>query len=276
MEVLSGRIRDMLRNHDSPPFVHLPSCFITTNVPVGDLIHFASENGRSIFQQVQKKTQVQDNKRLQVVGTDISPSLRDTYSHISVFIHDLIKHFNPHLRVSPESLIVSLEDCIPQSFHADFDFENPASQKSFFILVGLMTSRLHFLEFHDDIKISKVLTYKAGDLVVCRGDLIHAGAGYSEANARLHYYVDLRSPRKSAQVKPARKIDKTYIFSDDSKFYEFRYYNMMNNFTNMCTQVQVKRRYHDDHCAWMRAAKKALAIASLAPLPEDLPADDIR
>jgi hypothetical protein len=89
MEVLSGRIRDMLRNHDSPPFVHLPSCFITTNVPVGDLIHFASENGRSIFQQVQKKTQVQDNKRLQVVGTDISPSLRDTYSHISVFIHDL-------------------------------------------------------------------------------------------------------------------------------------------------------------------------------------------
>jgi hypothetical protein len=273
MDALSDRIREMLHDNESPPFVHLPACFDARFVPVGDLIHFTSEYGRSIFQQVNHNSHFQDNKRLQVVGTDVPSALRQAYSPINTFVNDLIRRVDSTLRVSPESIIVSLPDCIPQSFHGDYDFDNPASKKSLFILAGLMTSRLHYLEFHAAISISKVLTYNAGDLVVCRGDLIHAGAGYADANVRLHYYVDL--PR-SRQRTPARKVDKTYIFSDDAGFYEFHYYNMMNNFTNMCTQVQVKRRYHDDHCARMRAAKKALATASLVPLPEDLSADDSR
>jgi len=271
MASFSDRIRAMLQANDSPLFLRLPACINTALVPVGDLIYFTSEHGRSIFQQVAKDSQLQDNKRLQVIGADVPDTLRQTYSHVNNFVIALTHDVDPTLRVSPESIIVSMPGCIPQSFHGDYDYENPASRRSYFILVGLMTSRLHYLEFHDGFSIAKILTYKAGDLVICRGDLIHAGAGYSTANVRLRYYIDLPRTRREA---PARKLNKTYLFSDDAGYYEFSYYSITRNFHNMCKQVQLKRRYHGELCARMRAAKKARASTVVSPPSEDTPAED--
>jgi hypothetical protein len=45
-----------------------------------------------------------------------------------------------------------------------------------------MSSCLHYVEIIDGQSIEKILDYKAGDIVICRGDLIHAGAAYSKAN----------------------------------------------------------------------------------------------
>lgn len=261
-DALSQQVREMLQREDSPHFLHLPACIDITSVPVGDLLQFTSEHGRSIFQQVTTNSEAQDDKRLQIVGTDVPVLLRRTYTTVNAYVRDLVYAVDPTMRVSPESLIVSLPGCIPQSFHGDYDYENPASRRSFFVLVGLMTSRLHYLEFHGNITIAKVLTYSAGDIVVCRGDLIHAGAGYTDANIRLHYYADL--PR-TKHITPARKLDKTYIFSDDAGYYEFSYYSRKANFQKMSTQVHIKRRHHGDHCAKMRAAKKAYH----QPLPQD-------
>jgi hypothetical protein len=38
--------------------------------------------------------------------------------------------------------------------------------------------------------VRKTLILQAGDAVLFRGDLVHAGSEYSKANVRLHIYLD--------------------------------------------------------------------------------------
>jgi ectoine hydroxylase-related dioxygenase (phytanoyl-CoA dioxygenase family) len=54
---------------------------------------------------------------------------------------------------------------------------------------------------------AELLELERGDMVMFRGDLVHAGAGYKEENLRIHAYVD------SPGVK--RPPDQTFLLGED-------------------------------------------------------------
>lgn len=265
MDSMVESIRLLFLQENSPHFRHFPACLDTSRVRVGPLINFASRKATVIFQKVGADWEHQDGKRLQVVGEAVPAIHRKSYDHVTTYIHDLIHAVDPSLNVSPASVILSKPGCMAQSYHADYDFDIPESKQSLFILVGLMPSRLHFIEIIDDKSVQKLLNYSAGDIVVCRGDFIHAGAGYDDNNIRLHFYVD---PPRSPHTAPARTVNKTYIFDDDAGFFTFAYYTMMNNFLRMCNQMSERRRRAKATGAAIRAAKKAKR-AQIAPAPID-------
>jgi hypothetical protein len=254
-------------NEDAPPsFLHFQQCVSIPKVRVGGLIAFTSTEGQVIFQQVGSGYKHQDGKRIQIVGINILNKNRKSYQPITTFVAKLIEAVDPNLELSPESVIVSTPKCMEQSFHADYDYDTPAAKKSFIILAGLMPSKLNYVDVLDGLSIRKTLAYDAGDILIARGDFVHAGAAYDQSNVRLHFYVD---PPRDPLMAPARILNKTYIVSDDQGFFSFAYYTQMNNFINMCKQVKAKRKSHQEQCAKMRATKKT----SLAP-SADLPAPD--
>ena len=82
------------------------------------------------------------------------------------------------------ALLVSRPGCQRQHYHTDYDPAALADVAPLILLVGLQPgSRLHV----DD----GLVEFGPGDVVVLRGDAVHAGAAYRRRNVRLHAYADV-------------------------------------------------------------------------------------
>ena len=51
------------------------------------------------------------------------------------------------------------------------------------------------------------LTLNCGDMLVFRGDLVHAGAAFDQLNVRLHAYLDVMGG-------PQRQVDRTHLVDE--------------------------------------------------------------
>ena len=100
----------------------------------------------------------------------------------------------------------SLPGCDVQSFHADYNPEEPCFQpgspltKPLGILMALTDGAKLYIR--DRLGHVYTIHLNAGDILVFDGDAIHAGADYDEENVRLHMYADV--------PEVIRKKDTTY------------------------------------------------------------------
>ena len=90
-----------------------------------------------------------------------------------------------------KSIISSSIGDIQQSFHTDFQTKN--AELSYSCILALEDdTKLIGLEFNEETKTyTEVRIHlNAGDLVIFRGDFVHAGGSYNKPNLRLHWYLD--------------------------------------------------------------------------------------
>ena len=82
--------------------------------------------------------------------------------------------------------IHSLSGCQQQAFHTDYDPEQVkhANIKPLGVLTAL-NNNTKFLTTEKTYHLNK------GDILCFAGDVVHAGAGYDNANTRIHIYLDV-------------------------------------------------------------------------------------
>lgn len=113
------------------------------------------------------------------------------------------------------TLFVSLPGIEQQDKHADYDLDHPNAAKSLIVCVYLSDNG-KFIFYNNNLEY--IVNCAKGDVVICRGDVQHAGASYSELNIRAHFYVDYISTEFSKEDifgQPARGLNETYFFSED-------------------------------------------------------------
>lgn len=87
--------------------------------------------------------------------------------------------------------------CAKQRFHGDSTFPRKYLDEGVpwgdvplvMFLATEDDTRLHVRPFDKD-GAEETVTLNAGDLVIFRGDLSHAGAAYDKNNLRIHVYID--------------------------------------------------------------------------------------
>lgn len=101
-------------------------------------------------------------------------------------------------------VLVSTPGCQQQHMHTDFDRKAMVDVKDDDKPAGVIVG------FQPNTKLvvnGKTIVFGRGDVVVFRGDTMHAGAAYDERNVRVHAYVDSQ--------KVIRHRNKTYLAGED-------------------------------------------------------------
>lgn len=172
----------------------------------------------NVFQTFDKQIP-SDRKRKQIVGDTrkcLLPIQRDVTSLLKAAFPDV------ELSYPQASTLLSLQGCEKQAYHCDFNIEHPDSTKSYACLVALMNgTQLYGLDRVEKSDYFNAVTIQlnAGDLLVFRGDFIHAGSDYAEKNCRIHYYFDYAVRRP--EFGQLRSINTTYnatTTTDQSSF----------------------------------------------------------
>jgi len=195
-----------MQNDKRASYKIFDNVFSVENIFLEDFFTLAlSKKVSYIFQHNAKNGQ--DKKRVQLGVLDVSENTRQSYAHITSGIEEIFNHIGNYT-VFPPNIIISKPNCAQQDFHSDFDFHNSQSRNCFAILVGLQPSTLEVNLICGDKDVPHTISYDAGDIVVLRGDLIHAGSAYINWNARLHYFVE---PHGSN----SRVDGKIYLYNSD-------------------------------------------------------------
>lgn len=107
----------------------------------------------------------------------------------------------PTLIMRSPVILKSMRGCRPQMVHCDYDPESlkglPCDMVPHGMLVALEDgTRLavypgsHQAEEVDDLGVAVVVDLSPGDVLLFRGDLLHAGSSYTNENVRMHVYLD--------------------------------------------------------------------------------------
>lgn len=155
---------------------------------------------KPIFNSVSKR----DKRRLQTV---LPPYTNEPWAQI---VKDVIQTLTPGLTMVESALIHSAPGCTKQRRHTDYDSAAVAECeiKPYSLLIAISDeAKLHIYpreregggggeeggnEGDEELKELKELTItlKPGDGILFRGDIMHAGAAYNDANTRLFAYLD--------------------------------------------------------------------------------------
>jgi hypothetical protein len=112
------------------------------------------------------------------------------------------------LSISNCSLLYASDDCAEQRLHSDFDYRLPCARDSFVCFVGIEEVS-HIVVFDETIKLSRLVVYGPGDLLIFRGDCIHAGGHYEVEHLRPHFYAEKILGNGH---RLGRKLDAVYFF----------------------------------------------------------------
>lgn len=150
---------------------------------------------------------INDNKRLQLSLSDFvrrtrnnDPNASDELGKILIKISEFFDIVNNNISVSPPYIIYSIAHSLKQDLHGDYAFDTNNAKYNYFGFVGIMDS---ILDYIDDNGLRRTLSYHKDELIICRGDLLHAGCTYSAWNCRIHFYADTKH-------YDARDINSTY------------------------------------------------------------------
>jgi len=100
--------------------------------------------------------------------------------------------------------LVSLQGCMEQALHTDYDRHCALSRQCYGIIFAIMDNT----KLYGMIGNKKTLfSFKSGSVFIFRGDFIHAGADYAVDNVRLHMYFDCSRVGGSCP----REHNKTYL-----------------------------------------------------------------
>lgn len=184
---------------------------------IRSLLGFSDADGGAIFNH-NEISQENDLKRRQYF---IKPDAYQTKKFMDSLDRNL-RHIFPSLYPNDWVILEAKPGCKPQAAHTDYFppvcpleiHEIPinvliALQKNTSLNVWPKSHKLVSTEYlgddvrryDNDIKPihKKVIKMEPGDMLLFRGDLVHAGAGYSELNFRMHCYLDYgyREPNKT-------------------------------------------------------------------------------
>jgi ectoine hydroxylase-related dioxygenase (phytanoyl-CoA dioxygenase family) len=200
-KTIANEAQTMRQNNDASCFL-FKNAFTFTNFPLSKLKATVSSRGHTIFQQTTDNVTMfqdnaneddptqQDKKRIQLKGLDIPKVFRTEYSHVRDI---LTKAFDQcgNYEIYPEAILFSEEGCIAQSYHFDYDPDNVNTRHCFVALIGFEdNTTLETISIVDDIELEKQISFNKGDLLLFRGDFIHAGSSYINSNVRLHFYIE--------------------------------------------------------------------------------------
>lgn len=161
---------------DAKPYVILPKYLVTLVglINISKLIAPFNTKGAPIFQTLEQN----DKLRLQLPGSE-SKEIQLVLIHQAInLLVNLIGCGN--LILSPLSILVSLAGCMEQQLHYDFNMEKITETKQSYLLIADITKNTKLVIYTNNIKHTVQL--HAGDLLIGRGDLIHAGAAYDKKN----------------------------------------------------------------------------------------------
>jgi hypothetical protein len=112
------------------------------------------------------------------------------------------------LTLSNCSLLFASTDCAEQRLHCDFDYQLQCSKNSFVCFVGIETLS-HIIVLNEHTNSSHVVRYGPGDLLVLRGDCVHAGGYYQVEHLRPHFYAEKLLGNGH---RLGRKLDAVYFY----------------------------------------------------------------
>lgn len=111
---------------------------------------------------------------------------------IQSIIKEQFRLFEPKVTLNDPSVLMSVPGCGKQRWHYDFDTDPPyfhPTVKSYSVMLGLQNNTK--LDIFDQLtNLEHQIIYNKGDLLIFRGDLIHAGSAYDNWNTRVHWYAD--------------------------------------------------------------------------------------
>lgn len=135
----------------------------------------------------------QDNKRWQI-ELDTSPTLVPIHTAIDTIMSQSL------VERAGWSTLISEDGCDKQTYHSDYNRNHSLVASCFGVIVALMKStRFYILEqepWTRDTYPETLVIMNPGDVLVFRGDCLHAGADYVERNTRVHYYFDCIAARR--------------------------------------------------------------------------------
>lgn len=182
--------------------------------------NYAQKRATCIFNHNSLLDRKQDYKRKQAfLPRRCAPKLQEQ-------IHSILREKYPYLYPKDMAVLHSKPGCQQQNPHCDYEFENQdfTGLKNFHIPLGCVISimantRLEVWprsmcvssrQLCNETFLRKTLFLEAGDIVVFRGDLTHAGSAYQEDNYRLHTYLDspdvMRSHNKTWSMHTCKSI----------------------------------------------------------------------
>ncbi len=133
-----------------------------------------------------RKKMTNDENRIQMLQEfdeqdewlqDISNATRDL---IEDLFYQKIEFVQSHA-----SLLLSLNGCMEQELHSDFPANSSSSRTSYACVVFLQDGGKLLLQRGQETLVPH---FNTGDIVVFRGDKLHAGASYDQANLCVHYH----------------------------------------------------------------------------------------
>jgi len=150
-----------------------------------------ARQGDPIFNNRDGEDKDNDNKRIQYDLENSEPITK----HISSKLQDIIEHFGYKGTVNDPVILKSYAYCKRQRLHRDYDLlqlqKIDESEYPHGIIVGI-SNNCRFIVSPDGLS-RKYVHFDKGDVVIFRGDTIHAGAEYHTENIRMHAYVDTES-----------------------------------------------------------------------------------
>jgi hypothetical protein len=184
----------MLQKEENPKYVILKQYVSYTKEESTKFLNYLQNikpASHNIIVQSSTNNKPNDNLRLHYKVDELDDEFRDKFNHkielISNSLDTLVTScFSGLLAKSKMSILLSKAGCRRQDLHTDYPLSaNYAySKSSFFALVALMDGTSIVLGN------KQVKTIARGDVLIGRGDLVHAGNSYDKDNFRLHYYFD--------------------------------------------------------------------------------------
>jgi len=181
-------------------YIHIKKAFKIPKTVLNECISQADKKSSAIFNHNETISK-NDKKRKQ---TNLSIKKQYMKSFIDK-VNDYLKiNVNSNLNINNYVIIKSLPKCHDQAAHCDYaQVGNILNVSNDFmplsVLIALQPkTKLHVWpkSIHNKNKqmpkyIDKLtVEMNSGDMIIFRGDLVHAGAGYDEENYRLHAYMD--------------------------------------------------------------------------------------
>lgn len=182
---------------------------VTIPEPVLQEIVRKYENGGAIFNHNEHNKNDHKRRQSNISASKCSKAMKDFLDGLNEFLSENV---SSSLRIAPWVVLHSRPECQDQAAHCDYvpdaDLARASDeQMPLAALVALMpgtrlnvwprSCRLSYLSSAVQEQIApihcKVEKLEPGDVLVFRGDFVHAGSSYSEDNYRLHTFLDSNS-----------------------------------------------------------------------------------
>lgn len=227
-------VKMIVKMNPKRPFVVFKRQINTDNINLKSLAA-SMATGNYIFQ----TAHVQDMKRKQKSFIDFRPSQMKPIEPITTLLRTLFELVGDGKGdLSPVSVLQSLPGCVEQRAHCDFNLkESPLETiKSYLSLIALQDNT-KFVIYTDQGREEIILN--KGDILIGRGDLIHAGGSFDEMNLRVHYYWDYPGNR--------REMTDTYFFDPstlviDRGDYYAKFHEAVTNNLQGCYKARDRAR----------------------------------